>query len=137
MNKDKQKAAEDDPLKIGETLGFYHRSIQASWFLFISSILLQQTKLKMAHSRHFFFKEKKMDEPGLFFHLFLSFQTHITIFTSNKCEKSSSSIWCRDSNSRPLDHESPPITTRPGLPLKSRHLFVAFLSPQVLMTYKP
>ena len=27
-----------------------------------------------------------------------------------------SSIWCRDSNSRPLDNDSPPITTRPGLP---------------------
>ena len=25
-------------------------------------------------------------------------------------------VWCRDSNSRPLEHESPPITTRPGLP---------------------
>ena len=25
------------------------------------------------------------------------------------------SIWCQDSNSRPLDHQSPPITTRPGL----------------------
>ena len=27
-----------------------------------------------------------------------------------------SSILCRDTNSRPLAHESPPITTRPGLP---------------------
>ena len=27
-----------------------------------------------------------------------------------------SSIQCRDSNSRPLEHESPPITTRPVLP---------------------
>ena len=27
-----------------------------------------------------------------------------------------SSIWCRDSNSLPLKHESPPITTRPELP---------------------
>ena len=27
-----------------------------------------------------------------------------------------SSIWCRDSNSQPLDNESPLITTRQGLP---------------------
>ena len=25
------------------------------------------------------------------------------------------SIWCKDSNRRPLDHESSPVTTRPGL----------------------
>ena len=50
------------------------------------------------------------------FHLFSSFQTHITIFTTNKCEKCPSSIWCWDSNSQPLEHEFPPITTRPGLP---------------------
>ena len=50
------------------------------------------------------------------FQLFLSFQTHITIFTTSKCEKYPSIIWCQDSNSRPLKHESPPITTSPGLP---------------------
>ena len=30
-------------------------------------------------------------------------------------KKCPSSIWCQDSNSQPLEHESPPITTRPGL----------------------
>ena len=50
------------------------------------------------------------------FHLFSSFHTHISNFTTNKCEKCPSSIWCRDSNSRPFEHESPPITTRAGLP---------------------
>ena len=33
------------------------------------------------------------------------------------------SIQCWDSNPRPLEHESPPITTRPGLPPK---LFITF-----------
>ena len=48
---------------------------------------------------------------------FRSFQTNIvTIFTTNKCEKCPSSIWCRDSNSQPSDYESPLLTTRPGLP---------------------
>ena len=48
--------------------------------------------------------------------LFLSFQTHITNFTKNRyVKKCSSSIWWRDLNSRPLEHEFPPITTRPGL----------------------
>ena len=57
-----------------------------------------------------------MGQPRPLFHLFSSFQTNITIFTANKCEKYPSSIHCRDSNSRPLEQESPPITTRPGLP---------------------
>ena len=57
----------------------------------------------------------KMCQPRPLFHLFSSFQTHITIFTTNKCEKCPSSILCRDSNSQPLEYESPPITTRPGL----------------------
>ena len=42
---------------------------------------------------------------------------HIIIFTTNKCEQRPSSTQCRDSNSRTLEHESPPITTRPGLSL--------------------
>ena len=55
--------------------------------------------------------------PGLFFVYFRSFQTNIiTIFTTNICEKCPSSIWCRDSNPRPSERESLPITTRPGLP---------------------
>ena len=48
------------------------------------------------------------------FYSFLSVQTHITVFATNKCEKCPSSIQCRDSILRPLEHESPPITTRPG-----------------------
>ena len=31
-------------------------------------------------------------------------------------EKCPSSIWCRDSNPQPLERESLPIITRPGLP---------------------
>ena len=51
------------------------------------------------------------------FRLFSSFQTNIiAIFTTNKCEKFPSSKQCWDSNPQPLEHESPPITTRPGLP---------------------
>ena len=58
-----------------------------------------------------------MGQPRPLFNLFSSFQTHITIFTTNKCEKCTSSIQYRDSNSQPLEHESHPITTRLGLPL--------------------
>ena len=52
-----------------------------------------------------------MGQPGLFL---LFFQTRITIFTTNKCKECPSSIRCWDLNSRPLEHESPLITTRPG-----------------------
>ena len=52
------------------------------------------------------------------FRLFSSFQTNITNFTTNVCEKNVHlpSIRCWDSNPRPPEHESPSITTRPGLP---------------------
>ena len=61
-------------------------------------------------------KIKRMGQTRPLFHLFLSFQTFITIFTTKNMKKCRSSIQCRDSNSQPLEHQSPPITTRPGLP---------------------
>ena len=62
---------------------------------------------------------KKWAIPASFSFIFDLFQTNInTIFTTNQCEKisSPSSIRSQDSNPRPLERESPPITTRPGLP---------------------
>ena len=57
----------------------------------------------------------KMGQPRPVFHFI--FVLSITKFCKKYvCEKCPYSIWCRDSNSRPLEHESPPITTRPGLP---------------------
>ena len=57
----------------------------------------------MGHPDHFF----------IYFRLFqriLKFLKQINV----KNAHSVSSIW--DSNQRPSEHESPPITTRPGLP---------------------
>ena len=61
-------------------------------------------QLKMSYLRFL-----KMGQPWPLFNLFLPFQTHTLHFYNKKC------IWCRDSNSQPLKHESPPITSRPGL----------------------
>ena len=47
------------------------------------------------------------------FCLFSSFQTNTTKCI---CERCPFSIRCQDSNAQPSDYESPPITTRPGLP---------------------
>ena len=68
------------------------------------------------HQLIFFFKKIGHTRP--LFRLFSSFQTNITILTTNICEKMScpSSIRRWDSNPWPSEHESPPITTRPGLP---------------------
>ena len=58
-------------------------------------------------------KTRDFSNVGLFY---LPTKTN-TNLTTNQCEKCPSSIWCRDSNSRPSEHESPPpITTRPELP---------------------
>ena len=69
----------------------------------------------MVKNKRFF----KFGQPRLLFHLFSPFRTHITNFTTNWYLKiCPSSMWCWDLNSWPLEHESPPITTRPGLPPK-------------------
>ena len=58
-----------------------------------------------------------MGQPGLFFIYFRSFSNkHQYNFTTINVKKCPSSIRHRDSNPRPLERESPPITTRPGLP---------------------
>ena len=62
--------------------------------------------------KEFFFK--KMGQSWPLFYV-RSFQTNNTISTTNQCEKYPSNIWRRDSNPRPFEHESCPITTRPGL----------------------
>ena len=67
------------------------------------------------YTRWVFFK-KKWANPGLFIVYFQYFQTNIIrIFTTNICEKSPSSIGLGFEPTT-LEHESPPITTRPGLP---------------------
>ena len=58
---------------------------------------------------------EKWANPGLFFNLCLLFQTNITILTTNIWEKCPTSIWCQDLNPQPPGHETPPITTGPGL----------------------
>ena len=60
---------------------------------------------------------KKMGQPWPLFHLFPVFSNkHYNFLQQIYVKKCSSSIWCQDSNPRPLECESPPITTRPGLP---------------------
>ena len=54
---------------------------------------------------------KKWANPGLFFIYFHFSNTHYKFYNKQVCEKCVSSIRCWDSNSRPLEHESPPITT--------------------------
>ena len=77
------------------------------------------------------FKKMGQARPLLSF-IFDLFQANIiTIFTSIS-EKCPSRIQCWDSNPWPSEHESPPITTRPGLPRDKlrdkfwgRHSFLA------------
>ena len=65
--------------------------------------------------RHFF--SKKWANLGLFFHLFLVLSyKHYKILQQIYVNKCPAGIRCRDLNPRPVEGESPPITTRPGLP---------------------
>ena len=57
-----------------------------------------------------------MGQPRPLFRFFGPFKQTLQIFTTNVCEKCPSSIRCQ--NPQPSERESPPITTRPGLPPK-------------------
>ena len=53
---------------------------------------------------------------GLFLIYIQSFQKIVkTILLHINVKNDPSSMQCRDSNSQPLDHQSPPTTTRPGI----------------------
>ena len=55
--------------------------------------------------------------PASFIVYFQSFRTSIiTVFTTNICDNCPSTISCQNSNPRPLERESLPINTSPGLP---------------------
>ena len=57
-----------------------------------------------------------MGHPRPLFHLFSSFKQTLQFLQQINMKKCPSSIWCQDQNPRPLEYESPPIITRPGLP---------------------
>ena len=74
-----------------------------------------------------------MGQPWpLFLSLFSSFQTYITIFTTNKWGKCPSSKWRWDLNPQTLEHESPPITTWPGLPPETIFVLNRFITASFL-----
>ena len=54
--------------------------------------------------------------PASFLLIFVFSNKHYKFYNKYECEKCPSSIRHRDSNSQPSDYESPPLTTRPGLP---------------------
>ena len=56
-----------------------------------------------------------MGQPGLFSFIF-TFQTNITSFSTNRCEKCPVTIRSWDSDPHPSEHVSFIMTTRPGLP---------------------
>ena len=54
--------------------------------------------------------------PASFLFIFVFSNKHYKFYNKYECEKCPSSIRHRDSNSQPSDYESPPLTTKPGLP---------------------
>ena len=67
-----------------------------------------------------------MGQPASFSFIFRLFQTNInTILQQINVKKCPPSIRPRDSNPRPLERESPPITTGPGLPPISSFWYLA------------
>ena len=80
----------------------------------------------------------KKGHPRPLFRLFLGFFKQTTIITNNQWYRYPSSIRRRDSNPRPLEHESSSITTIPGLPPSIRFFILpksARLTFKFLFTY--
>ena len=69
----------------------------------------------MLYSRFLFLFFKKMGHHRPLLSLIFGLFKQILQFFE-QCEKGPSTIWCKDSNPRPLGRDSPPITIRPGLP---------------------
>ena len=72
----------------------------------------------IADLKKIFFKKNGQPRPLLSFIFGLFKQTSLQFLQQIQEKKCPSSIWCRDLNPQPLEHESPPITTRPGFPPK-------------------
>ena len=61
--------------------------------------------------------------PASFFVYFRLFKQTLEFVQQINVIKCPSSIWCWDSNPRPSEHVSIPISTRPGLPHWETNLF--------------
>ena len=62
------------------------------------------------------FLKKKWANPGLFFIYFRLFKRTLQFWQQINVKKCPSSIWRQDLDSQPSGYNSPPLTTRPGLP---------------------
>ena len=71
---------------------------------------------------HVFFKYGPT--PASFLFSFSLFKQTIQFLQQINVKKCPSSIQCRDLNPRPFEHESSPITTRPGLPPTICHMLL-------------
>ena len=80
--------------------------------------------LNKLSARCMYFYLKKWAIPGPFYRIFLVFSNKHYNFYINICEEMSSQYPYQGSNPKPLGRESPPITTRPGLPPRCMYFVV-------------
>ena len=78
-----------------------------------SKYLLLPSNLYVSFTLEFLFK---WTTPASFSFIFVFFKRTLQFLHQLNVKKCPSSIRCHDSNSQPSDYESPPLTTRPGLP---------------------
>ena len=113
------------PLTIGGFATAFYSGLWAydGWNNLVNKVLIMWGSIIVKAMQHFF---KKLANPASFFVYCRSFQTNIfTIFYNNYMRKNVPR--CRDSDPRPSERESLPITTRPGLPPKQmQHLLILF-----------
>ena len=100
---------------IGEPIRLLKRLFYAEFFL---HLILAQVNVKWVAIVSGILQSfvLKWANPGLFFIYFHFFKNTLQVLQQINVKICPSSILCQDSNSQPLERESPPMTTRPGLP---------------------
>ena len=86
------------------------------------------TVVTLLHDLCYWPHHLKNGQLGFFLIYFCVFKHTLQFFQQINVKKCPSSLRCWDSNSQPLEHESPSITTRPRPPaMASPHLCLMFL----------
>ena len=80
-------------------------------------------KLTLSRKDHKYFF-KKWPTLVSFSFIIVLFKQTLQFLQQINVKKCSSSIWHQDSNSQPSDCESPPLTTRPGLPPRQDKVYL-------------
>ena len=124
----------ESPVSNGETLALFAKKKKGRWMASGKNLLLRRNEERRWHLVFFY----KNGPTRPLFRLFLVFLKQTIQFLQQiNVQKCPSSIQRRYLNPRPLEHESSPITTRPGLHPSFHYVKLAKVAAKSFMTLVP